>query len=978
MLRTIWLLGLFTIPFSLLAQTVSGVVMDAQTSEPLIGANILIKGTSSGTITDLDGSYTLEASLGDTLVFSYTGYSAEEIPVTGPTINVQLNQTNYELEELVVIGYGTTTVKDATGAVESLTERDFNQGQIVTPENLLSGRVAGVTVNTGGAPGSGSVIRIRGGSSLGASNDPLIVINGLPISNNAVGGSNSILSTINPADIESFTVLKDASATAIYGSRASNGVIIITTKRGRSGFRVNLNTQLGLQTLPNTIDVFKADEYRQLVMDQRPQLADRLGDDNTDWQEEIFEEALYTNTNLSVEGALFNIPARLSLGYVNQPGILITSEFQRSSASLNLSPRLFNDDLKITLNANASLENNRFANQGQIGNAITFDPTQPVRDPNSPFGGYFQYWNDNGDGVLNSSDLIPGPRNPVAELEQRRDESDVTRIFGNIQFDYSIPFAPGLSAVVNLGLDDASSDGNILVDQESTVFQPNGEFLGSESNYTSDQTNTLFDGYLRYNSSLNRSLNMELTGGYSYQKFESENFNSGELRNDLPSSEPITTRATDLVLIGLFGRADFNWNDKYLLTLSYRRDATSRFSEDNRWGNFPAAAFAWQLRDDLFPESESISNLKLRLGWGITGQQDIGAAAADLYLERYGIGQPSSQYQFGNDVIPVGLPQFRNDDLKWEETTTYNVGVDYGLFGERVSGSIEYFFKESDDLLAFAAISDGSNFSNSGFQNIGKFTSQGLEFSINYDLFNPDSRGFNWNVNFNTTILRTEIEDLALDQDVRVGGIAGGTGNTIQLHRVGFAPFKFFVYKQVYNEDGNPIEGAYADLNGDNIINDDDRYLHQNNQPEVTMGFLSNMSWRNWDFSFNMRAALGTYIYNNVNSAGAQYDLIENQQVLSNLPTSVLESNFNTTPTVILSDFYLEEASFLRMDNITLGYTFTDLFKSDVDLRITGGVQNAFVITNYSGLDPEVFNNGIDNTIYPRARTFLLGANVQF
>ncbi|MBK7869934.1 MAG: SusC/RagA family TonB-linked outer membrane protein [Saprospiraceae bacterium] len=978
MFKTILVLYLAVIPAFLFSQTVSGTVIDAQSLEPIIGANIIIKGTFTGTSTDLDGRYELTASIGDTLVFSYTGYESLELVVNATTMDVQMKESSQVLDEVVVIAYGTTTVKDATGSVASVTEKNFNRGNIVTPENLLNGRVAGVTINTGGAPGSGSTIRIRGGSSLGASNDPLIVINGLPITNNTIGGAQSILSSINPNDIKSFTILKDASATAIYGSRASNGVIIITTKSGGNNFRVEFNTQVGLSTLPNTLDIFSADEFRALVAEKRPDLVPLLGTANTNWQEEIYEDVIFNNHNLALQGSLFKkVPARLSLGLTTQPGIRLTSKFQRNSASLNLSPSFLNNNLKVTVNANAALEKNRFAS-GQEGNAITFDPTQPVYDPNSPFGGFFEYYRDNGDGVLNSADLTPNsPGNPVAALLQRTDKSEVTRLYGNVNLDYRLPFFPSLRAVINMGLDDASAEGFTNVVKESRTTQPNGEFLGSSSEYTNDQRNVLFDSYFAYDKTFNKNIDVEATAGYSFQRFESEGYFSGELNNDLPDSEPVNSAATDLVLIGLFGRANVSISDKYLFTASFRRDATSRFSEDNRWGNFPALAFAWRMREDLFPGSETVTNLKLRLGWGVTGQQDIGQGAADLYLERYARGLPSSQYTFGNEVIPIAVPQFRNEELKWEETTTSNVGLDFGLFRDRVSGTVEYFYKESKDLLAFAAISDGSNFSNSGFQNIGNFTSQGVEFSIDLDVFNPRQSVFNWNVGFNATVIRTEIEELALNQDVRVGGIAGGVGGTVQLHRVGYAPFKFFVYKQVYNEDNEPIEGAYVDLNGDNIINDNDRYLYRNNQPELTMGFLSQMSYKNVDLSFNMRASIGNYIYNNVNSARAQYDLIQNIQVLSNLPRSVRESNFNTTPTVILSDYFMENGSFLKMDNVTLGYTFQNAFKSGADFRISAGVQNVFVITKYSGLDPEIFS-GIDNTIYPRARTFLLGGNINF
>ena len=964
---------------TLLAQrTVTGTVTSATDGTTLPSVTIRLKGSGEGTTTGLDGNYRIQVPGPDAvLVFSFIGFIDQEIAVgSRAVIDVIMEENVKALEEVVVIGYGTTTQKDATGSLTSITKEDFNQGNIVTPENLLNGRVAGLTVNTGGEPGAGSVIRIRGGASLGASNDPLIVINGLPIDNNTIGGSRSVLSSINPNEIESFTVLKDASATAIYGSRASNGVIIITTKEAGRDFQLNLNTQIGVNTLASKLDVFTADEFRQVVNEQRPDLADRLGDANTDWQDAIYQTGLTNNVNLSAQGLLAGVPTRVSFGRSGQEGLRLTSKFERYTGTLNLSPTFFEGHLKINLNANGTVENNRFAN-GVEGAAMTFDPTQPIYSSEQPFGGFYQYYNDNGDGTLDRNDLLANaPFNPVAELLQRENSSSVHRYYGNMKFDYNFHMLPELTAVLNLGLDHQQAWGHSIVSRENPTSQPDGSFKGSASNYTNQQSNALLDGYMVYARSIG-NLNTETTAGYSYQRFQSGNYNSGELRNDLESSEPITNIDTDLVLIGLFARTNISFEDKYLLTLSYRRDGTSRFSPENRWGNFPAAAFAWKISENFFPESQTISQLKLRLGWGITGQQDIGRGNADLFLPRYGEGISTSQYQFGNQVITVGVPQFRNENLKWEETSTYNVAVDYGFLSDRVTGSVEVFHKESRDLLANAAISDGSNFSNSGFQNIGNFISQGIEFTINSDIL-TNSEGFNWNVNFNTTLLRTEIKSLALDEDQLVGGIGGGTGGTIQIHRPGYAPFSFYVYKQLYDETGAPVEGAYADLNGDNIINNADRYIFEKGAPDLTLGFMNNMSYRGFDLSFNLRASFGNYIYNNVNSSRAQYNLLENNTVLGNLPTSVTASGFTTTEDVILSDYYMENGSFIRMDNATLGYTFDKLFSDKLNVRLFAGGQNLFVLSEYTGLDPEVFNNGIDNTIYPRPRTVYGGLNVRF
>ena len=958
--------------------TVTGTVTEANSGTPLPGVNVFIKDTSTGVATNFDGNYQIEANSGDILVFSYVGFITQEIAVSTPVLNVQLNESSEILESVVVIGYGTVTLDDATGSLTAITEDDFNQGFIVTPENLLNGRVAGLTINTGGEPGSGSQIRIRGGSSLNDdSNAPLIVIDGLPINNNTTGGARSILSTINPNDIESFTVLKDASSTAIYGSRAANGVIIINTKRGTNSFQAGVDFQMGVNTITNTVDVFTGDEYRALVAEQRPDLVGSLGNANTDWQKEIYKTTVYSSQNAFIRGALFGkLPARLSVGHTNQPGLRLTSEFERSNASLSLNPSLFDDHLKISVNANVAFEKNRFA-EGQEGNSLTFDPTQPVYDSNSPFDGFFEYYNDNNDGVLDANDLVAEvPRNPVATLLQRRSVSDVRRVYGNAKAEYNLHFFPDLTAVLNLGFDESKSSGSIYVPPTSAFVEQEDGSLGSSTTYENYDRNALFDGYLAYNKEIN-NFNVDVTAGYSYQVFQRSAFNSADLFY-APSVSTLDIN-TDLVLIGLFGRANFSLADKYLLTLSYRRDGTSRFINENKWGNFPAAAFAWKLNDDLFSNSETISNLKLRLSWGITGQQDIGNDALDLYLSRYNLGLQPAQYTFGNENIPVALPQFRNENLKWEETTTYNVGLDFGLFNERINGAVEVFYKESKDILFNAAISDGSNFSNSGFQNIGSFTSEGIEFTINADIVDNDKGKFNWNVNYNAAYVKREIKDLTLDQDVRIGDIGGGTGGTIQLHKVGYQPFAFFVYKQIYDANNNPIEGAFADLNGDNIINDDDRYLFKKIAPDVTMGFRSNMSYKNFDFSFNLRASLGNYVYNNINSANAQYDLIQNNAVLSNIPTSVLESNFNTTSTVILSDYFIENASYLKMDNITLGYDFGSIFSSNdrSSVRLSASVQNVFTITNYSGIDPELFG-GIDNTIYPRPRAYLLGANIRF
>lgn len=978
---------LLLLPFAMLAQSnVNGVVSDKISGQPLPGVNVIVKGTTKGTTTDFDGKFMLSnVKSGEVIEFSFVGYKTTDVPYTNQkTINVSLEEETAKLDEVVLIGYGTVKKKDATGSVTQVSTKDFNKGANVTAENLLNGRVAGLTINTSGAPGSGSAIRIRGGSSLSASNDPLIVIDGLPVAEVA-GGSTSVLASINPNDIESFTVLKDASATAIYGSRASNGVIIITTKRGGKDLAVEYNVQYGSGSIANKVDVFSGEEYLALVTERRPQFLNRLGVPdpnnpgqriyfNTDWQDEIYRRTDLIDNNLTLKGTLFKkIPTRLSIGNTYQEGLRLTSHFNRTSANLAMNPSFLDNHLKVNLAANVSNERNRFAD-GVEGGAIRFDPTIPVYDPSSAYGGFFQYTDANGL-ALNGVN-----RNPVAALLQRRNVTSVNRFFGNVELDYKLHFFEDLRAVVKLGIDQSSGEGTNELSRQSPDGQRNNNQTalltnGSLTRFESNRRNSLLDAYLVYNKEVNK-FRVELTGGYSYQKFEGDSFGSRDLRrfNDEGNQDILFTE-TDVVLIGLFARTNLTFNDKYLLTLSMRRDGTSRFSEDNRWGNFPAAAFAWKLKEESFlKDSKVFSDLKLRLGWGVTGQQDLGGDRF-AYLSTVQTGLPGNEYVFGGVPINPAFPNYTNPDLKWEETTTYNVGLDYGFANNRITGAIDLFYKRSDDLLARVPIAEGSNFSNFGVRNIGSFTTKGIEFTLNADVVKTEN--MNWNVNFNATHFNTRINRLASGIDIEVGGVGAGTGGTIQVHSEGFTPFSFLVYKQLYDNDGSPIEGAYADLNRDGQITAADRYIYNNPEPELLLGFASNFNYKNFDFSFNLRASIGNRLYNAVNAGNAQYNNIESTQVVANLPTSVLDSNFNNTADVLFSDYYIENASFLRMDNATIGYTFNNMFNGKSSVRLSAGMQNVFVLTKYSGLDPEVFG-GIDNTIYPRPRTFLIGANVKF
>ncbi len=946
-------------------QTMRGVVKDKATGETLPGVSVVVKGTTTGDSTDFDGVFTLNnVKTGDVLVFTYLGFANKEVTVgTNFNITVELEESSERLDEIVVVGYGTTTVKDATGSVEAITEKDFTKGNIVTPENLLSGRVSGVTITQSGAPGSGGQIRIRGGSSISASNDPLIIIDGLPINNNGVSGSRGVLSTINPNDIESFSVLKDAAATAIYGSRASNGVIIITTKKGKKGFGIDLDLQYSSAENRNRVRVFSADEFRDIVAAQRPQDIGLLGNANTDWQDEIFRTASQKIVNVTTRGAVFGIPTRLSIGNTVQEGVLIHDRYRRSNVSLSVNPTLLDGNLKINLNANYADDASAFADQGQIGAALRFDPTQPVFDPLSPFGGYYQHRN----GVI----IENATTNPVANLALNENLGGTERVFGNLNFDYTFHGLPELRAVAEVGYDRTTGNFRNLGSVFIATTDPDILFEGTESYNDQVRTNVNFNGYFAYTKEFD-DLQTNFTLGYNYQKFENRGSFTGNIR-DPNNIGGDTFVDTDVVLLGYFARAEFSYLNKYRLSANFRRDGTSRFSQDNQFGNFYGAAAAWQINEeDFLKDSEVISTLKLRASYGLNGQQEIGAGA--IFLNRFRFGNPNSQYILGGQVVNPAVPQELNPDLKWEETSTLEVGIDYGLFDDRITGSISAYRKDSNDLLFDAPVAEGTNFTNSIVQNVGNLQTDGLEFTINADII--DTEDMNWSVNFNGSFIDRTMKNLPLGQDIRTGGTAGGTGNTIQLLREGAAPFSFHVFKQLYDTAGNPIEGAYADLDGNGIINDDDRYLKENPDADATLGFQSSFNYKGFDFAFNLRASLGNYVYNNVNSSNAQLELLQDNAVLGNVPYSVLNTGFLRTSDVINSDIYIEEASFLRMDNITLGYTLDEPFKGFKSIRFWTGVQNVFVITNYTGLDPEVFG-GIDNNIYPRPRTILFGANIK-
>ncbi|GGF00128.1 SusC/RagA family TonB-linked outer membrane protein [Flavobacterium limi] len=973
----------------MLAQsTLKGTVVDKATGQPIPGVNVNVQGNPGGTSTGFDGNFELSnVKNGNKITVSFIGYKTTTIDYNGQkTLNISLEEDTNQLKEVVVqVGYGTVKKKDATGSVSQISAKEFNKGINVTPESLISGRISGVNVVTGGAPGARADIRIRGGSSLNASNEPLIVLDGLPLSNTVPNGSTSILSTIDPNDIESFTVLKDASAAAIYGSRAANGVIVITTKKGaKGGVKVNFSSQVGINTVANTVDVMSADQFRELVNTKGT--ADQkalLGNANTNWQEEIFHTALTTNNNISASGTLFNkLPVRLSVGNIDNPGILRNTSFERTTTSLSLNPVLFDNHLKIDINGNLSFGKNQFQDEGPvISSAIGFDPTQSVYDTNSRYGGYFEWLDPNG-----NLPLLPN-RNPVARLNQDERRATSTRKWGNVRLDYKLHFFEDLRAVVEAGIDRFDSKGYTQVSTQSALgFQPHPFSspdyvnLGNYSSYTDALQNKNLNAYFNYTKDLGK-IKIDATAGYNYQLFQRERYQSGETRQPNPNEDVITE--PDINLQSYFGRLNLGYDSRYLLTLNYRRDGTSRFSENNRWGNFAGGAFAWNVSEEAFlKDNTTFSTLKLRVGYGTTGQQDISAQYD--YLRRVTLGTIQSQYVFGNTIYATARPEGYNENIKWEELAEMNLGIDYGFFNDKITGSINYFDKKSTDLLAEIAVPDGANIRNQGFFNIGNVRTKGVEFSIQSDIVKSDN--LNWNVAFNTTYIDQEISQLGITvpgfQGYLAGdNIAGGQGNRILINSVGYAPNSFFVYEQLYDADKRPIAGAYVDRNADGIIDTADRYRAGKTAPDYTFGLFSTLNYKKFDFTMNWRASVGNKIFDNVSSNLGYSDAgLRRQTDLANVSSDYFNTGFtfedNGTQRY-LSDYFIKDASFIKLDNITLGYTFDKSLIKTASLRFTAGIQNVFILTKYDGLDPERFN-GIDNNVYPRARTFLFGVNANF
>lgn len=960
-------------------KTISGKVTDAGNGEMLPGVSVVVKGTTRGTATNFDGDYKIDVEANQTLIFSFIGYTTQEIVVGSENvINVKLGLSVESLEEVVVIGYGQVKKEDATGSVTAINSDDFNVTAMSSPIGLVSGKIAGVQITTGGgAPGEGATIRIRGGSSLSASNDPLIVVDGVPVDNDGVSGMRSPLSTIHPSDIETFTVLKDASATAIYGSRASNGVIIITTKKGRkgTGLQVGYNGYTSLSVKSGEIDVLSPDEFRSLVIQEKGEnssAAKLLGTANTNWQDEIYESAISIDHNISLTGNVKDMPFRASVGYTNENGILKTSGMERGTATLGFNPSFFDSHLRFNLNLKGMLVRNEFANQGAIGSAVSFDPTKPVYSGSDKYGGYYTWLQPNGD------PNTLAPNNPMAMLMMHDDVSNVKRSIGNLQTDYRFHFLPELNATLNLGYDISHSEGTITEPMNAPWTFGNGGGFFSE--YTQDKENTLLDLYLNYVKEIESiSSKIDIMGGYSWQHFWRDNYSYSTNGSGSEILSPKNGDPTESYLVSFFGRLNYTFKERYLLTFTVRQDGTSRFSPETRWGTFPSAAFAWQIKDEPFLANvKAVSDLKLRLGYGITGQQNIGSGDYP-YMPRYTYSFDNARYQFGDQYYTTYRPEGYDANIKWEETSTMNIGLDYGFIDNRITGSIDAYLRKTDDLINFIPIPAGTNLSNYLLTNVGDLENRGIEFTINaIPVSKPD---LSWEIGFNATYNKNEITKLTATDDpkyqgVFTGGISGAVGNTIQIHSVGMPAFSYFVYEQVYDENQKPIEGLYVDRNEDGQITSEDLYHYKKAAPDVYMGFNTKLNWKNWDFGFNGRINLGNYVYNNNwSSSGTLNNLYWSTGYMNNVSSNALETRFQNPQ--YFSDYYIKDASFLRMDNINVGYTFRNFYNERMSMRLYLSAQNVFVITKYEGLDPEV-SNGIDNNLYPRPSIFMMGLNVGF
>lgn len=957
---------------------ITGTVRDASNGSALPGATVVVPFTTIGTATNYDGEFELTVTVGEKLLISFVGYESQEITITDLTnYEVLLNPSTLAVDELVVIGYGKVKKSDATGSVASISADDFNKGAITSAQELLVGKSAGVAITTNsGAPGSGATIRIRGGSSLNASNDPLIIVDGVPLDNNNVAGSSNFLSFVNPADIESVSILKDASATAIYGSRASNGVIMITTKKGRAGtpLSINYTGNTSISQPIRFVDVYTGDELRQLATEYpevftESQVAE-LGTDDTHWQDEIFRTAVSHDHNLSLSGSYKTLPYRASIGYTDQTGIMVNTDLQRITGSVNLNPTFLDDDLKVNVNLKATNTKQNFGDHGSLGSAVNMDPTRPIHDTiidGEPR--YFQWQN---------YDANLGTANPVEQALEVDNRSVANRVVGNLQLDYTIPFLPELRANLNMATDMSKSSGydNRPTSSPTTLT---GDFWGRLRDYSADFTNNLIDFYLNYNNDLGTDQNLDLTAGYSWQYFKREG-TSYTRSADFDDEHPwVTPDSSDFIaenyLVSFFGRANYSLLDRYLLTATLRADGSSRFAPGHQWGLFPSFAAAWQIHEEPFMEAVTVlSDLKLRASYGVTGQQDIfnDYPAQPLFIE----SSSGYEYVIDGEWMPTLRPDPYDLFIKWEETSTMNLALDFGFFRDRLTGTIEGYHRVTNDLLNEVNVASGSNFSNRLLTNVGNMEIDGIE--LNLEVIPISTEDMNLTLGFNATYNQIEVTRLLLTDDPTYLGILSGSSFTgyNQITAVGHPRNSFFLYKQVYDSEDNPIEGLYVDLSGEGGTvqgNDRNKYITENPEPDYMFGLSARFSYKGFDVAAAARASVGNYVLNMV-KAGSSLDQMYQIGYWKNFTSQLDEYQFIKRQ--FTTDYFLENASFLKVDNISAGYTISNI-ADQMNARISLSVQNALTITKYSGMDPEV-DGGIDNNFYPRPRTFMLGVSLTY
>ena len=979
--RSLLLVALFVIGcLQLMAQTrtIKGEVTDAQNGEALIGATVMVEGEKGGTVTDFDGNFSLQvSSSAKKIKVSYIGYIDKVLSISD-NMKVKLESDSKALADVVVIGYGTARKSDLTGSVATVKSKDFNKGLVSSPEQLINGKVSGVQImSNSGSASAGSTIRVRGGASLNASNDPLIVLDGVPLEQGGISGNSSnFLSMINPSDIESMTVLKDASSTAIYGSRASNGVIIITTKKGQQGaVKVNFNTTNSMQTRAQMVDMLSRDEFvnviNQFGTDNQKSL---LGTANTDWNDEVYRTAFGTDNNLSVSGSIDKwLPFRVSVGYYNQSGLVRKDNVERWTGNVVLTPSFFQDHLKLTINAKGTLNNNSFNNGGAVWAAATFNPTIPVYSGNDKYGGYNEALDADGYPVN------AGVRNPRGLVDLYDSKSKVSRFIGSMDVDYKVHFLPELKLHATVGADYAKGDGTVYVPAYAAQSYNKDESLGGSDYKYGPQKNenrllTLYANYAKYFEDIKS--NVDLTAGYDYQYWKSTTplyYTKSAAGTNLS-----TVKASDYrhVMLSYYGRINYSFDGKYLLTATVRRDASSRFSKDTRWGTFPSVALGWTLTEEPWLKNQKVlSNLKLRASYGVTGQQE--GIGNYNYLPVYTYSVTGAEAFINGQYINTYRPEAYVSDLKWETTTSWNFGLDFGFLDGRIGGAIDFYTRKTKDLLASVPTAAGTNFSKTILTNVGNVDSKGIEVSLNATPI--QTKDWEWNLSYNFTWQNMKVKNLSLTKggsqtNVKVGPSIDAY--QFQVLSEGYEPYMFYVYHQLYDsETGKPIEGAYADLNNDGEINDADLYRYHSPAPKYIMGLSTSLRYKQLTLGMSFRANIDNYVYNGMGmSTGAWETVSYNNSQLNNLNTSFLKTGFKTRQ--YLSDYYVENASFLKLDNLSLSYNVGKINKW-ASLTVSAMVQNVFTITGYSGTDPEV-PNGMDNSFYPRPRTYSVSLGLQF